>query len=64
MRYMGWVGLEPTTNPESLEAFGAARLKWVAGWAETLEHGNGELRVLFALQLTLKGPSLIDGLEF
>ncbi len=58
------MGLEPTTNPESLEAFGAARLRWVAGRAKTLEHGNGDFRVLFALQLTLKGPSLIDCFEF
>jgi hypothetical protein len=46
---LGWVGLEPTTNPESQKALGAARLSLVGGWAEMLEHCNGEFRVLLAL---------------
>jgi hypothetical protein len=53
IKYLGWVGLEPTTNPDSQKAFGAARLDWVRGWTKSLVHCDREFRVLLELQLSL-----------
>ena len=61
---MGWVGLEPTTNPESSRLSGLLESSWIRGWKKSSEHRNCEFRVLFALQLSLKGASLCNRSEF
>ena len=57
--WVGW-GSNPQPTPIARRLSGLLESSWIRGWKKSSEHRNCEFRVLFALQLSLKGGELVQ----